>query len=159
MNLSNLKSLYHFNLMINEIIKTPFIGSELNCTVNTQAKGITEIRSGKYFTIFKGDKHLVIGDPWFGVYYETGKVFIEVYPFNHPKSAFLFFDQALKENRLHKGNYFDKPIKADGSIWFNINEEKFTIFNSDSTSIEIQKDILTNFFHEVVLYIKDIMEK
>ncbi len=159
MNLSNLKSLYHFNLMINEIIKTPFIESELYCTVNTLLKGINEYRSGKYFTIFKGDTHLVIGDPWFGVCYETGKVFIEIYPFNHPKSAFMFFDTALKENRLQKGNYFDKPIKKDGSIWFNIIEEKFTIFNSNTTSIETQKEILTNFFNEAIRYIREIMEE
>lgn len=150
MKLTNLKSLLNFNLMLNQVIAHPFSDSTLECQVNGQAKGITDIRSGKYFTTFKNKKHLLIGDLWFGVYYGTETIYIEAAPHPHEMAIYPILNKAIENGELKEGETFEQPYKEEGSIWFEIKKILIDKFNAEATTLEEQEQMLESFFQEVV---------
>jgi hypothetical protein len=142
MNLANINSIFDFNEAIKKIINTFDPGK---CRVYTSSKSHAESFSGQYFEFNINKKTSV--RPWFGLH------------FVH-KGVWIIFEKELCESvfenlkTVKKGEYHDDPEIDGDVIWFKLKDDLFSKFNLESTTLEKQKEMLKNFFDEVMNYLK-----
>jgi hypothetical protein len=153
MNLSKVNSLLSFNELIKEIFNTPFkIGDNLiTFSSNNQVKNYSELKYGLTFGIYRNNTRYVIGDPWFGIYFNTGLIYIGFPFFNHKDCAYHYFDNIESDNLFpNEFKYSKLPYEEDQIYWFEIIEDVMDEFNRDVTTLERQKEIAYSFFKEVI---------
>lgn len=143
MNLSNLSSLFYFNNFVNQIVNNPIENFELS-QYNNAKDSIANGWSGSYFSLQKkGGKEIIY--PWFGIHYHDN-VFISLdFEFKPTYCDILRERDITKTN----GKYFIEPEKDSSLIRVKLNQKWFEELNNSET-VENQKDILKNYFNEVI---------
>jgi hypothetical protein len=153
MKLTNLDSLYHFNMQVEEIINE---GSNEKFEANiydSSTKPFLIDRSGRYFSL----KHKKTGKviyPWFGIYYGN---YVRVYTgFKNENGWCIDFTKKIIDNlSIIKNEYITEPYEEDNFIFIGMNDEIFNEFNKESTTINEQKDILKKYFNIVLNIVDD----
>ncbi|MGL4987054.1 MAG: hypothetical protein ACRC5H_07965 [Treponemataceae bacterium] len=105
--------------------------------LSNRAKNCSEYRSGKYFKFTSDDSWY-----WIGVYTASwsNSIFIEV------------CNRALTEFKKTAGTYFEIPTEDEGSVFFELKEEKFDELSKDG-DFSSKYEILSNFFNEVMGFV------
>lgn len=157
MKLDNLSSLFQFYKLIEEII--PNTLSELGfdwSSRNTVGSAINSSRSGKYFYMLKKNGQGPSISPWFGIYYDENQTQIALeFPEWDCKSVYSSINPPLKGRMF----YAEKENTYGWySLWFILEEKYFLEFNLEKTTLERQKEILIEFFKEVIVSIQQYCE-
>lgn len=151
MNLNNLSSLLYFNKAINEIVNTTYNG--VICKKYKSTAAINDSWYGSFFTVKRNDtKRKNDIYPWLGVSYDENGTWIGIF-FSREWGGSIF--QNFKSGYEH-GKYFQKPELSKDKLllWFKLKPEYFKKFNETSL-VDDQKRLLTDFFEEVLDLVKD----
>jgi len=141
MNLENINSIFDFNESIKKVINT---FEPEKCKVYAPLKSHEQSFSGQYFEFVLNKKTSVY--PWFGLHFEDKGIWI-AFEEKWCKSVL----QSLK--KIKKGKYHDNPsIESDG-VWFGLKDDLFSKFSLGDTKLEQQKEILKDFFKEVMSHV------
>jgi hypothetical protein len=146
MNLNNLNSLYHLNVLFRKIINS-LPGFETS--VIDRWNPFNESRAGRYFSLKLGDRVI---NPYLGIYFkEEPYIYVE---FDQENSRVIY--DVIDETATADGVWYLAPERDDQfdmSLWFSLRTEHFDKFNADDTELEEQETILRSFVLEVLSFI------
>lgn len=147
MDFSELKSLMDFYKVIEEIASNNGFTA-----YDKYPSAINKNQYGRYF--YKDNNDGLIAYFWFGLWLGKAEDISIWISFNNFKQA-SWLSPKYQENLNSVGNsgnfYSDKIIYGSG-MWFKLDKEKFTeTFCASTKNEKEQKELLSNFFNEVVL--------
>lgn len=145
MRLDKLVSLYHFNKLVEHIVRSSVEGYE--CELINQGKCFGESYSGRYFALSRtGDKIKVY--PWLGIWY--GETPPSIY-MSFRKDWCPKFHKDYDINKRNEGNYFAPPYHNEDdydALEFELKHDVLQEFSG--ASLDKQKTILSKFFAEII---------
>ena len=155
MNFNGLYSLYSFMKILekqlsnrNEDCFSLSLYDTNKCCGGGYATGVTGVNYELSYKLLT--KERIWG--WIGIFYWTEKPIIAMgFP---DKSAWgKYYIDLIRPNEPQWANqsYFDKPYFEDGTLWFELSENRFEELNS-MKNIKDQIDLLKHFMDEVILY-------
>lgn len=145
MNLNNLNSLYHLNILFRKILNT-IPGYDIR--VIDQWKSFHECKAGRWFNLNVGNRSI---SPYLGIFFkEEPYIYME---FDRNVNRVVY--DAIDEANASEGIWFSKPEKdyeSEMAVWFYLRPEHFDKFNAEPTTLEEQESILRAFVLEVLGY-------
>jgi hypothetical protein len=148
MNLKGMYSLYSFTELLKKLVNRTGTNFELLYYSNKNIAGGNGI-SGCYFEIKYSNEIIKTTWAWIGIYYERE------YPLiclgfedkqGWGKPVYEIIDKQL--DKIKEDEYCTIPYHEDGSIWFELTEDKHREF--DTVDLEGQKQIIINFMDRVI---------
>lgn len=145
MNLSNLTSLYQFNQLIKKVITSV---ENVEANIENSSKPCDHKRCGYYFKVKSEDGGTNVC-PWIGIWYEGEKplVYIE-FGIGWCKPIY----EKRKVLLLETGETFMPPYEDhhnEPALCFQMKDEVFAQFNSETATVEDQERIVRVFLTEV----------
>lgn len=156
MDLSNIKSLANFNLLIDKVVST--IDNYKTPNFDNKVSNIDFHRYGKYFSLSKTNSEKIIW-PWLGVYFSSEKecIYIEINEEwcneEYGKLNTLDTEGKLKEGTLFIEPYYDAEFRV--SYCFEMKESSFEEFNK-AGNVEEQERIFKDFLLETINYCEQL---
>lgn len=152
MNLAEISNLYHFNILLEEIVSSN--RTELECEIYKGSNPHTRERNGVYFTIAKDDDAKNWVTPWFGIYFNEDPPIVCIgFGKNDCNSVY----EGLRTIPAQKGQLFEEWYDdREGTFWFHLTPMKFNEFNQ-ATDVNQQRDILSAYFQEVLSVVKQFL--